>query len=634
MTGGVPAWPQYSGSADLAAIESVPLGDRDLPSSVYDIVRRAALARPDAAAHHTLADGASWREPHRRTYGDLLQQVHRAANAFTALGVGRRDAVGLLSVNTAELVPALLGAEAAAIAVPINPALHADEVVELLRRAGVRVLVAAGPELSPAIWEVARRVAADLRLDALLALRPTAAAGPPAELAELPGVAVAHLCHLAAQAPGDRLVASEPGQDDVAAFFHTGGTTGTPKLAAHTHRMQVVDAWTVALGCVPDPDAAFFAALPLFHVNALVVTTLAPTMRTQPVVWAGPLGYRDTDLVRGFWQIVERYRVAAMSGVPTVYSALASVPVDADISSLSLAIVGAAPLPPAVAQRWQQHTGIALCEGYGLTEGTCASARSFPGESRAGCVGQRFPYQEVAAVRFDHARGTAELLPAGDIGTIAIRGDVVFPGYVVDGPRGRVLDPAGKVVDGWLDTGDLGSVSADGWVSLVGRAKDVIIRGGHNVDPAPVEQALLTHPDVVDAGVVGRPDPRSGEVPVAYVVLGSTTDLQQVRAWAAARVPEPAAAPVEVTALDALPVTAVGKPDKVALRVLATRDELGPHLEAAGAVLHEGWCTARDGVVHVVLTPADDNVAEACASVLERYAIAWSFHPRDDTAAR
>jgi len=412
--------------------------------------------------------------------------------------------------------------------------------------------------------------------------------------------------------------------DEIAGYFHTGGTTGTPKLVRHTHRNQVVDAWSVAVGGVADPDAAFFAALPLFHVNALIVTTLAPLFRRQPVVWAGPLGYRDLALLGAFWRIVERYGVAGMSGVPTVYNVLCQVPVDASISSLSLAIVGAAPLPPAVADRWLAHTGVPLCEGYGLTEATCASARSFPVESRRGHVGQRFPYQELRCVRTDPETGATTVLGPDEVGTVQIRGPVVFPGYVVArDAAGPVLDAGDKVVDGWLDTGDLGAISADGWLRLVGRAKDVIIRGGHNIDPLPVEQVLLSHPAVADAGVVGRPDQRSGEVPVAYVVLRDPgADLEGIRRWAAERVPEPAAAPAAVDALPMLPITSVGKPDKVALRVLATAGELRRALEAAGVALpsDDAWCAARDGVIQVRLAVDPDAVA-AAHGVVDRYGL-------------
>ena len=169
-----------------------------------------------------------------------------------------------------------------------------------------------------------------------------------------------------------------PSATDLAALFHTGGTTGTPKLAAHTHANEVSDAWMIAANGLLHDDAVVFAALPLFHVNALLVTVLAPLFRGLRVIWAGPLGYRDQALFAHFWKLVERYGVTTMSAVPTVYSVLAGRPVDADISSLRFAVVGASPLPQAVRDGFESATGIRLVEGYGLTEATCVSALSFP----------------------------------------------------------------------------------------------------------------------------------------------------------------------------------------------------------------------------------------------------------------
>ena len=241
-----------------------------------------------------------------------------------------------------------------------------------------------------------------------------------------------------------------------------------------------------------DVDSAVFAALPLFHVNALIVTTLAPLYKGQQVIWAGPLGYRDPALLSQFWRIVEHYRIAAMSAVPTVYATLAQVPVDAHIGSLQVAMVRASSLPAAVRDGFQAHTGVRLLEGYGLTEATCASARSFPDAPRPGSAGQRLPYQRVRIVHID-TDGQWTDVPPGEVGVLAISGPTVFPGYVTgrDGD-GHVLDGMGKIVDGWLDTGDLARLDEDGFIYLTGRAKDLIIRGGHNIDPAIIETTIRT----------------------------------------------------------------------------------------------------------------------------------------------
>jgi fatty-acyl-CoA synthase len=244
-----------------------------------------------------------------------------------------------------------------------------------------------------------------------------------------------------------------PSATDLAALFHTGGTTGTPKLAAHTHANEVTDAWMLAAIGVLDTESVAFAALPLFHVNALVVTLLAPLFKGQRVVWAGPLGYRDTTLFANFWKVVERYRISFMSGVPTIYAVLAERPVDADISSLRFALVGASPLPKAVRARFESATGVPLMEGYGLTEATCASARSFVNHPVPGSVGQRLPYQQVKTIQVN-ADGAWVDLPTGQVGVLAIGGPTVFPGYVVD--RG----PDGQCWTGWASCATAGSTPA------------------------------------------------------------------------------------------------------------------------------------------------------------------------------
>ncbi|MFD7454862.1 acyl-CoA synthetase [Kitasatospora sp. NPDC059827] len=615
-------WPRYCGPDDLAPIEAVPLQARGLPGSTYDLLVRAAGRWPDRTALTVLPEAARWREPTRLTFAYLLERVHRYANLLHRLGVGRGDAVALMAPNCAELIPVTLAAQLAGIAAPLNGSLAPAHLAELLRRSGARVLVSAGPELAPDVWAKLPELAEGL--DAVLVLRPTAAAGDPEPLPQIDGVLIAHLADLARAEDASAFTGEPPRPGDLAAFFHTGGTTGTPKLAAHTHRGEVANAWMIAANSLLDSDAVVFAALPLFHVNALVVTLLAPLFKGQQVVWAGPLGYREPALYGEFWSIVEHYGIAAMSAVPTVYQVLAQCPVGtADIGSLRYAMVGASPLPEAVRAAFEARTGVTLVEGYGLTEATCASARSFPDAPRPGAVGQRMPYQRVKVVHPD----SGVELPAGQTGLLAIAGPTVFAGYVTGRDcRGRpVLDGLGKLVDGWVDTGDLARLDADGFVQLAGRAKDLIIRGGHNIDPAVIEDALLAHPHVTGAGAVGRPDPHAGEVPVAYVTLAPDADVteDELRRWAAERVPERAAAPKSVTVLAALPVTDVGKPYKPALRADATRLAVAAALAGHGRDV-EVDAAVEDGSVLVSVTPGAGDRA-AISAVLDRYALRWTW---------
>ncbi|MFR9773224.1 acyl-CoA synthetase [Nocardia sp. SC052] len=615
-------WPRYTGPEDLAAIEAIPLEARGLPESTYALLVRAATRWPERTAITVLPDAARWREPLQRTYSELLADVHKYANLLRELGVRRADAVALIAPNCAELIPATLAAQLAGIAAPINGGLSHEHVAELLRRSGARVLIAAGPELEPDTWTTARELAARGLLDALLVLRPTAAPEPPPTLPGIGGIRIGYLDTFAAEEDSSRFHGEAPAASDLAALFHTGGTTGVPKLAAHRHSGEVSNAWMIAANSLLDEESVVFAALPLFHVNALVVTLLAPLFRGQPVVWAGPLGYRDFTLYAEFWNIVAHFRIAAMSAVPTVYAVLAQCPIDTDVTSLRYAMVGASPLPLAVRENFQLHTGVTLVEGYGLTEATCATARSFPEVPRPGAVGQRMPYQQVAVVRTAED-GVGETLPDGETGVLVISGPTVFAGYVTGrDEHGHRLDGLGTVVDGWLSTGDMAHIDEEGFIYLHGRAKDLIIRGGHNIDPASIEDALLSHPQVSAAGAVGRPDVHAGEVPVAYVALtaGAEATEGELVAWAAERVHERAAAPKTVTILDSLPVTDVGKPYKLSLRADATRRELLDALAETTGVAGISAAVEDGAIVATVVLDPDVDPA-AAEAILGRYAI-------------
>lgn len=579
--------PPRSPVSALAALESVPLGERDLPVSTYDLLVRSARRYGDRPALHLLPGGRGWRLPETWTYEHLLHRVNQAANLYWSLGVRPGEVVGLMLPNTGATYAALLGAQTIGIANPVNPMLATEHIVDILELTGAQVLVAPAPELDAALWDKACEIAA-----ALPGIRAVITVGGEGDGALDRNVGDFDRC--CGGQPGDHLVFDHrPGPSDLAAYFHTGGTTGTPKVAPHTHANEVYVAWAIAETEVFRGDTVVLAGLPLFHVNAVHVTTLAPFLRGQSAVGLGRLGYRDREAMADFWRIVEHYRVTTFSAVPTVYSSLPPVPDDVDISSLRSGFVGAAPLPERVRTDFESATGVRMVEGYGLTEATCATAVAPMAGNRAGAIGLRLPYQQVKAVRVDEDGSPAADCPPGEPGVLAIKGPSVFPGYLTVGSDGPVPDPAGSIVDGWLITGDVGRVDADGFVYLTGRAKDIIIRGGHNIDPRTVEESLLAHPDVTAAAVVPRPDAHAGEVPVAYVVLRPDAEVsaEDLLAWAGDRAPEPAAAPKSLYAILELPVTAVGKVYKVPLVHDSVRRLLAGELLAAGL---EGEVTVDD----------------------------------------
>jgi fatty-acyl-CoA synthase len=595
-----------------------------LPESTYQLLLDAATAWPDGIATQWIPDPADHSRYLAWTYAELAGTVTRIANALIALGVRRQDAVTLISVNTSMLYAATLAAQAVGVAAPANPALSAERIAELIRRTGSRVLVAAGPELDPQLWARLVEVARQVGMSAVLALRPDGAHGKPPALdltgdapadgtAGTPngrGPVVAYLDDVIAGQPSDHLAGADlPQASDLAAFVHTGGTTGAPKIAAHTHANQLACARGIALCSGLAPGEGVLGGLPLFHVNALIVTGIAPMFSGARVVWPGPAGYRDKALYARFWTIVGQYRIAAMSAVPTVYGTLAQVPVDADISTLRLPIVGASPLPASVREAFARHTGRRLLEGYGLTEATCASTWTRPGEEQPGSVGRVLPGQQVKAVLIGDDGSWTDCAP-GQAGVLAIGGPAVFAGYVTDprlgGPR---ISRDDAVRNGWLNTGDLGSVDAEGFVYLAGRAKDLIIRGGHNIDPRVIEEALLRHPAVRAAAAVGRPDRHSGEVPVAYVVPAAPGRFEEadLLAWAGTAIGEAAARPKHIHPIDAIPVTEVGKHFKPALAVDAAVRAVTDALTAAGLPDARATAAHEDGRLVVTVTGADPS---------------------------
>jgi fatty-acyl-CoA synthase len=593
-----------------------------LPESTYQLLLDAADAWPDGIATQWIPDPADYTRCLDWTYAELAGTVTRIANALTALGVRRGDAVTLSSVNTSMLYAATLAAQAAGIAAPVNPALSSERIAELVRRTGSRVLVTAGPELDPQLWARLLGVARQAGMTAVLALRPDDAHGVPPALdgtGDPDGrpLTVAYLEEVIAGQPADHLAGADlPKAGDLAAFVHTGGTTGAPKIAAHTHANQLACARGIAECSGLAPGEAMLGGLPLFHVNALIVTGIAPMFSGARVVWPGPAGYRDKALYTRFWTIIEHYQIAAMSAVPTVYATLAQVPVDADIAALRMPIVGASPLPASVREDFAAHTGRRLLEGYGLTEATCATTWTRPGEERPGSVGRVLPGQQIKAVTTG-ADGSWTDCGPGQTGVLVIGGPAMFAGYVTDPALGGLrVSRDGIVRDGWLDTGDLGQVDAGGFVYLTGRAKDLIIRGGHNIDPRVIEDALLAHPAVAAAAAVGRPDRHSGEIPVAYVVPAGPGRLDEAEllAWADTAIGEPAARPKRIYPIDAIPLTSVGKQFKPALAADAAVRVVTDALAAAGLADTQVTAAHEDGRLVLTVTGADpDRVRDAVA---------------------
>ncbi|MBC9252821.1 acyl-CoA synthetase [Pseudomonas alcaligenes] len=568
---------------DTESLEKTPLEHRNLPNSTYAALQRCAAENPNRLALSFFLEAKRYCQTHKWTYRELLADITRAANAFHSLGIGPGDVVAFILPNLPETHFTIWGGEAAGIVMAVNPLLEAPQIGDLLRASNAKVVVTLAPTPGSDLWSklssqldhlpsiqdivwvgmgpyVDGDTANALRLLAWQERRPHR------------GHRIQYLRSLMRHQPDDHLIS---GRDicpqDISSYFCTGGTTGLPKIAMRTHGSEVFDAWAVAANLGPHQlGQVIFCGLPLFHVNGQLVTGLMPWIQGEHVILGTPQGYRGEGVIPRFWELVEHFQINFFSGVPTVYSALLQQPVEGrDISSLKYALCGAAPMPVELFREFESRIGIRILEGYGLTEGTCVSSTNPPeGDRRVGSIGLRLAYQAMRAVILDDHGCYLRDAQVDEVGVIAICGPNVFAGYFE--PRhneGIWIDIAGQR---WLNTGDLGRQDADGYFWLTGRKKELIIRGGHNIDPKQIEEALQAHPAVALVAAVGSPDAHAGEVPVAYVQL--TKDLavepETLLSYASQNISERAAIPKRIEILDALPVTPVGKIFKPALQQL------------------------------------------------------------------
>jgi fatty-acyl-CoA synthase len=623
--------------ADIEALETTPWRDLLPARSTYELLQLACVRHPERTALRFVLTADPMGRDVALSYQGLFARITQAANAFHRAGIAAGDAVALLLPNLPETHYALFGAQAAGIANPINPMLDIDHIAGIIDATQATALVALAPQPGDtALWDKA--VALAERCPSLRTLfavdlsryvdeRTAARLEEAYRAARVPardGVVVRRFGSALDAERSDHLVSGRTFHaSDVCSYFHTGGTTGLPKIAAHTHLNETFVASMLAR--LQHGPNVVLCGLPLFHVNGAMATGLAAFHGGWEVVMLTPQGYRGDGVLRNFWRLVERFRASSFSAVPTILATLAAQDTSgADLRSLRQVFCGAAPLAAEVARRFEEVAGVPVCEGYGLTETAClVTLNPTSGVRRPGTVGLRLPHQELKIWKVDAAGcATGECAP-GEPGVIGVRGPNVFPGYL------RESDNAGIwLAPGWLNTGDLGYLDADGFLHLTGRAKDLIIRGGHNIDPAMIEEALARHPAVALAAAVGQPDEHAGELPVAYVTLRPGATAQPDALLDAARnlVPERAAVPVRIEVLDRMPLTAIGKLAKADLRMRAAawtmRDRLARDGIAAEVDVRPD---ARHGMLAVLR--GDAAQCELARALLARFAIAHTVAP-------
>lgn len=628
---------QFKTNADLRALEAeMPYAARDLPVTVYQALERVAAThgtRPAVSFQMFSAPGA---KAQTLNWAEVKARVTQAANLFRSLGLGADDTVAYILPTLNETAITLLGGMTAARVAPINPLLEPEKIASLLRETRARVVVTlrAFPKTDVA-QKVAEAVAQAPDVEAVLEVDLLPHLSPPKSWIVpfiRPKSTPRHRARvldfareLAAQ-PSDHLTFEAPTEDRIAAYFHTGGTTGMPKLAQHRYGGMIYNGWLGAELLFTEKDV-LLCPLPLFHVFAAYPILMCCILSGAHVVFPTPQGYRGEGVFDNFWKLIERWGVTFMITVPTALAALMQRKVDADISSLRTGISGSAALPRELYRRFEQATGVQIAEGYGLTEATClVSCNPVEGAKKIGSVGYPLPYTEVKILRATNGGFTE--CATDEVGEICTRNPGVTPPTYTDEAKNRDL----YAPDGYLRTGDLGRLDGDGYLFITGRQKDLIIRGGHNIDPAEIEEALLSHDAVSFAGAIGQPDAVSGELPCAYVELvpGTTVTPEALLAHVTPRISERAALPKHIEVLAELPKTAVGKVFKPDLRRLAIQRVLDGALRGAGIDGHvdEVIEDRRRGLVARIR--AGDGVRDAeIGAVLDQFTTEWARIPEN-----
>jgi len=542
--------------ADIEAIDKIPFKDRLTVLNTHDLIKQGASIDPDGIAISYISSGEEYKNPIQITYRDLLGQIIQTANLLNDLGIGPKDVVSYLLPHLPETHFILQGAEAAGIANPINFMLKPAALQNLCEAARTKVIVAAGEDLDYTIWQRVNAIRKDLpELKAIIRIM-----GPSDEKEDIYGYE-----EYVNRYQGERL---DSGRDidpnDTASMLYTGGTTGSPKLTPRSHLQETSFVTIFKLLDILNAGEVLLGVNHLFHTLGTIAGSTTPFSLGAHVVILSKEGFRDSSIVKNFYNIVDHYHGSLVWTIPTHLSMLLEIPIgDNDISSLRYAFVGGAPVSVDLFKKFESATGIKLLEAYGLTETVAITSTNPPyGERKIGSAGIRLPYiQQDVFVLDSEGKFLREAKP-NEIGCLCVHGPTVFDGY-----QNSDHNKGTRPKDGWFNTGDLARKDIDGYFSLTGRSKELIIRGGHNIDPAVIENALYGMDEVKLVAAIGKPDHHAGELPIVYVELkkGSRLTNDQIMSYLKAHIEEKAAVPKDVIMIENMPLTSVGKIFKPAL---------------------------------------------------------------------
>src|SRR5690625_1314066 len=624
---------RFGNLADKAAIEAVPISERMPSQTLFERLSRTVESFPDRPAISFQIRSGPRSKHETLSWAELRHRTIQAANLFRKLGIGPEDTVAFLLPNCNEAVVTLLAGCTAGIVAPINPLMEPGHMAAILRELNAKLLVTLAPfpqsdvaERAHKALEEAPSVETVLEVDLKHYLPPPLSWAVPfirPRTRRAKGPRVLDFNREVDAHDGEKLSFAEGGGERIGACFHTGGTTGVPKLAPHRQIGMVYNGLCAAVTIIDESDV-LLCPLPLFHVFAAYPILMPCVTSGAHMVMPTPAGYRGKGVFENFWKLIERWGVTFMVMVPTAASRLMQQKIDADVSTLKYALCGSAPMPAELFRRFEKATDVKILEGYGMTEATCLIAVNPPhGERKIGSVGLPFPYTEISILEINGEGEGARHCGEGEVGEICVRNAGVFPGYREGALNAHLFAGPEK----WLRTGDLGRIDADGYLWITGRMKELIIRGGHNIDPAMIEEALATHPDVALVGAVGQPDAHSGEVAAAYVELrpGATTTAEEPGEVAEKNNIGRAAIPKHVEILPELPKTAVGKVYKPDLRKRATARIYGKALAEAGIKAEIEVIDDKTHGMIACIQPGAGVERSAIAAVLDAFPRPWQL---------
>jgi fatty-acyl-CoA synthase len=520
---------------------------------VIDLIVRGAAANPQGLALVYLRTPMD-DDPIMITYEQLMGSLAAAVDWYRKLGIGAGDIAAILAPAAPATFVALWAATVAGVSKPLNLLFSRDAIASQLNATRAKVLLVPPPGLPGGLYERAEGLMKEVPSLKRIVVIP------------LDG-SVSFDGEALKPDPNWRATfgaASAGEAERITAMLPTGGTTGQPKIAKLSNRNMVASAIAsmLAIGVTPSDHA--LVAVPLFHVGGAFVGSLASLAAGATIYFPTAMGMRNPEVVTYFWKILERWAITFAAIVPTSLGAVAEMPLDgADLSKLRFVGTGASTCPPEIERRFlSTWGGDAIRQVYGMTEYSGAITQVPHDKQPDGAaVGLPVALTQVAVLT-DAGISQGSGSPMGEL---LARGPQVFAGYVDAQQTERAF------YQGWLRTGDLCRIEPSGQVLVTGRIKDLIIRGGHNIDPMMIEEAALQFPGISLAAAVGRPDPYSGEVPMLFVTPArdAIIDIAALADFMAGRVADASARPKAIEIMAEIPLTPVGKIFKPRLREIA-----------------------------------------------------------------